>query len=89
VAVEIRDVASGLWLWRQPHPDWREGLDWDRDVLAAALAHAPVSEEALYFSADGPPTPELAARWGDRSGTRVHFEPQGMRFRWLDRARRN
>ena len=25
--VEMRDVAPGLWLWRQPHPDWREGLE--------------------------------------------------------------
>ena len=30
--VEIRDVAPGLWLWRQPHPDWREGLDWEPQV---------------------------------------------------------
>ena len=22
VAVEMRDIAAGLWLWRQPHPDW-------------------------------------------------------------------
>jgi hypothetical protein len=32
VTVEIRDVAPGFWLWRQPHPDWREGLDWGPDV---------------------------------------------------------
>jgi hypothetical protein len=30
--VEVRDVAPGLWLWRQPHPDWREGLDWEPEV---------------------------------------------------------
>jgi hypothetical protein len=30
--VEVRDVAEGLWLWRQPHPDWREGLDWEPEV---------------------------------------------------------
>src|SRR5215213_6081559 len=28
VAVEVRDVAPGLWLWRQPHPSWSEGSDW-------------------------------------------------------------
>ena len=27
--VEMRDVAPGLWLWRQRHPDWREGFDWE------------------------------------------------------------
>ena len=30
--VEVRDIADGLWLWRQPHPDWREGLDWEPEV---------------------------------------------------------
>jgi len=30
--VEVRDVAPGLWLWRQPHPDWREGFDWEPEV---------------------------------------------------------
>jgi hypothetical protein len=30
--VEVRDIAPGLWLWRQPHPDWREGLDWEPEV---------------------------------------------------------
>jgi glyoxylase-like metal-dependent hydrolase (beta-lactamase superfamily II) len=23
---EIRDVAPGLWIWRQPHPDWGDDL---------------------------------------------------------------
>ena len=32
--VEVRDVAAGLWLWRQPHPDWREGLDWEPEVAS-------------------------------------------------------
>jgi glyoxylase-like metal-dependent hydrolase (beta-lactamase superfamily II) len=29
VSVEIRDVAPGLWLWRQPHPDGEEGDAWE------------------------------------------------------------
>lgn len=33
----MRDVAPGLWLWRQPHPDWREGLDWEPDVASFAV----------------------------------------------------
>lgn len=28
----MRDVAAGLWLWRQPHPDWREGHDWEPEI---------------------------------------------------------
>ena len=31
MSVEVRDVAPGLWLWRQPH--WgREGDDWEPEV---------------------------------------------------------
>ena len=37
MAVEVRDVAPGLWLWRQPHPDWREGLDWEPEVSSVVV----------------------------------------------------
>jgi glyoxylase-like metal-dependent hydrolase (beta-lactamase superfamily II) len=37
VAVEMRDVADGLWLWRQPHPDWEEGHDWEPEVASFAV----------------------------------------------------
>ena len=37
-AVEIRDVADGLWLWRQPHPAWSEGGDWRPEVASFAVA---------------------------------------------------
>jgi hypothetical protein len=30
--VEVRDIAPGLWLWRQPHPDWEPGGDWEAPV---------------------------------------------------------
>jgi len=39
-AVEIRDVAPGLWLWRQPHPDWRPGSDWDAPVSSFVAGSA-------------------------------------------------
>jgi glyoxylase-like metal-dependent hydrolase (beta-lactamase superfamily II) len=32
VSCELRDVAGGLWLWRQRHPEWRPGLDWEPEV---------------------------------------------------------
>ena len=32
--VELRDVAPGLWLWRQRHPAWREGLEWEPEVAS-------------------------------------------------------
>jgi glyoxylase-like metal-dependent hydrolase (beta-lactamase superfamily II) len=37
MSVEIRDVAPGLWLWRQPHPDWRPGSDWEAEVSSVAV----------------------------------------------------
>jgi hypothetical protein len=37
MSVEVRDVAPGLWLWRQPHPDWREGYDWEPEVASFAV----------------------------------------------------
>ena len=43
MAVEIRDVAPGLWLWRQPHPDWSQGSDWEPEVASFAVRSAGVS----------------------------------------------
>jgi hypothetical protein len=34
VTVEIRDVAPGLWLWRQRHWEWRAGDDWEPEVAS-------------------------------------------------------
>src|SRR3712207_8981822 len=31
---EVRDVAPGLWLWRQPHPDWHEDAGWQPEVTS-------------------------------------------------------
>jgi hypothetical protein len=43
VAVEVRDVAPGLWLWRQPHPDWEQGSDWEPEVASVAVESRGVS----------------------------------------------
>jgi hypothetical protein len=37
-SVEVRDVAPGLWLWRQIHPDWRPGLSWEPPVSSFCVA---------------------------------------------------
>ena len=37
MAVEVRDVGAGLWLWRQPHPSWQEGDDWQPEVASFAV----------------------------------------------------
>jgi glyoxylase-like metal-dependent hydrolase (beta-lactamase superfamily II) len=33
----MRDAAPGLWLWRQAHPSWREGMDWEPEVASFAV----------------------------------------------------
>jgi glyoxylase-like metal-dependent hydrolase (beta-lactamase superfamily II) len=30
--MQVQEVAAGLWRWTAPHPAWREGADWPRDV---------------------------------------------------------
>jgi glyoxylase-like metal-dependent hydrolase (beta-lactamase superfamily II) len=37
VAVELRDVAVGLWLWRVAHPDWKPGLTWEQLVASICV----------------------------------------------------
>jgi glyoxylase-like metal-dependent hydrolase (beta-lactamase superfamily II) len=37
MTIELRDVAPGLWIWRRPHPDWREGLDWEPLVTSTCV----------------------------------------------------
>ena len=32
--VEVRDVSSGLWIWRTRHPGWKPGDDWEPVVTS-------------------------------------------------------
>jgi hypothetical protein len=52
VTVELRDLAPGLWLWRQPHPAWREGDDWEPEVSSFAVESR---GEALLLDPLAPP----------------------------------
>jgi hypothetical protein len=54
MAVEVRDVAPGLWLWRQPHPAWREDGDGDWDAEVASFA-VESRGEALLLDPLAPP----------------------------------
>ena len=36
--VTLHDVRDGLWLWRQPHPDWDGQADWQPEVASFAVA---------------------------------------------------
>ena len=55
----MRDVAPGLWLWRQRHPDWREGFDWEPQVTSFAVESRGV---ALLLDPLAPP-PAARAVW--------------------------
>lgn len=30
--MEVEPIAEGLWRWTMPHPEWKPGDDWDREV---------------------------------------------------------
>ena len=30
--MDVQRIEDGLWRWTAPHPDWKQGDDWDRDV---------------------------------------------------------
>lgn len=38
IDVDVLDVRPGLWVWRLPHPDWREGLDWEQLVASTCVS---------------------------------------------------
>jgi hypothetical protein len=59
VAVEVRDVAPGLWLWRQPHPDWHEDYDWEPEISSFAVESR---DTALLLDPLAPP-PQARDVW--------------------------
>jgi hypothetical protein len=64
-------------------------IDGGHAVLGRALAQGGRSTDAVWFGPEPlPPVGELAARFGDRTGQRVHFSEASVRYLWLDRARR-
>ncbi len=59
MSVGIRDVGTGLWLWRQPHPDWQPGADWDAEVSSFAV----VSRGTALLVDPLAPPPAARAFW--------------------------
>src|SRR2546426_10903615 len=66
--VEIRDVASGLWIWRAQHPQWKPGEDWQPLVTSTYVESG---GERLVIDALSPTTPaeKLGKRLGSRAAT--------------------
>jgi hypothetical protein len=70
-------------VYRRRHGNLRR--DGAQRVLERALADGPISSEEIYFPGAGAfRTSELAAKCGDPEGTRVYFEHDSIRSRWLD-----
>jgi hypothetical protein len=83
MGVEIRDVAPGLWLWRQPHPIWDgEDGDWEPEVASVTvesrgaavvldpLAPPPTATGAWARTEAMPPTAVLVLRQPGKPLTR-------------------
>ncbi len=34
---ELLDVASGLWIWRIRHPQWKDGMEWQPVVTSVCV----------------------------------------------------
>jgi hypothetical protein len=49
---EIRDVAPGLWVWRQDHPDWHPEAGWDPPVTSTVVESR---GEVAFLDALAPP----------------------------------
>jgi hypothetical protein len=79
MSVELRDVAPGLWLWRQPHPDWSEGSDWEPEVASFAVESGGV---AIVIDPLAPP-PRARDAWERLDGLRpsvvVTLKPDHVR----------
>ena len=83
--VEVIDLAPGLWIWRQEHPEWSEGHDWQEVVTSVC-----VDAGAERWVIDPLLPPEDAAqvwdRFADRPPTAVAvLIPDHMRSTWNDR----
>jgi hypothetical protein len=37
VAVEIREVTDGVWIWRRAHADWAPDVEWPRQVTSTCV----------------------------------------------------
>ncbi|NUT54805.1 MAG: MBL fold metallo-hydrolase [Thermoleophilia bacterium] len=71
----MRELRPGLWHWQAPHPWWKEGTPWARDVSSYALDDGErlvlfdplaVPGELLELAAEREPVIALTAPWHER-----------------------
>jgi hypothetical protein len=77
MSADIRDVAAGLWLWRQPHPDWHEGAGWE-PLVSSFCAES--RGEVLVLDALAPESDDVWERLDGRPPTAaVVLKPDHVR----------
>lgn len=67
----MRELGPGLWHWQAPHPGWRDGEPWDRNVSSYALDDG---ERLVLFDPIAPPS-ELEALAAERETAVVLTAP--------------
>jgi hypothetical protein len=85
----MNEIASGLWRWTAPHPDWRPDAasgsagDWERDVGSVLYETA---DAAVFFDPLLPPDRDSFWDWADE---RVAGRPVSVltTIRWHRRSR--
>ena len=60
MADEVRDVATGLWIWRIGHPDWHPDAGWEPPVTSTCVESG--GEVALLDPIAPPDESEVWAR---------------------------
>lgn len=64
--MELRDVAPGLWIWRDEHPDWKPNQGWDPIVTSTCVESG---DEILVL--DPIAVPEVFERLDQRPPTSI------------------
>ncbi len=70
MTVEIREIATGLWLWRTEHPDWQPGDDW-QPMVTSTVAESDGEVVLIDPLAPPPDAADLWARIDSRPPTAV------------------
>jgi hypothetical protein len=83
----MREVATGVWHWQAPHPDWTPGELWPQEVSSYAIDDGArvllfdplaVPSEILKLAADRETVVVLTAPWHERD-TQSLVERLGVR----------
>ena len=76
----MRELRPGLWHWKAPHPEWRPGEPWDRDVSSYAIVDRlglvlldPLDPPAMIekLAAEREAAVVLTAPWHERETRRL------------------